>query len=278
MEDDFVVELSPMIDAEAKGCFSRPDEPEREFLAAAASWAPSEGSWEYPPHVKELFADRFGVDLGAVPLRLSSKGLMPWELACCWLDEEGRGSIQMRPSVGPKGRVPLDVVLVHEAVHAVRGRLNASKFEEHAAYSACREAFPGTFPAWRVWIGPLFSSVREVLTLLVLLWGSWGVPIFFNSSIPFWAIAGADGIIVSAFLLRLQRRWTVWERAMRAVVSHWPATAWRLMIRMADEDVEWLSEAVHPREEIEKRAAQEWRWRYLLDYVLIPLPGDQGRL
>ena len=249
-----------------EGCFSHPDDSEEGFRAVAASWAPPCDSPGYPSHVREIFSDRFGVDLGAVPLITSSKGLMPWELACCWLDEDGRGSIQMRPSLGPQGRVPLDVILVHEAVHAVRGRLDASKFEEHTAYAASREVFPGVFPKWRAYLGPLFSSVREVTILLVLLWGSWGVPLF--TSVGAWTVAGIDGMILAVFLARLQYRWAVWNRAFGAVASEWPATAWKLMIRMADEEVEWLSKTTCVREEVAKKAAHEWRWRYFLEHLL----------
>lgn len=264
--------------ADREGCFSRPDDSEEGFRFVAASWNLKSDPGGYPPLLNKIFLARFGVNLEAVPLEVSSKGLMPWELACCWIDEEGHGSIQVRPSAHLQNRVPLDIVMVHEAIHAVRGRLNATKFEEHVAYAACREAFPDIFPRWRAWIGPLFSSVREVLALLVLLWGSWGLPIFLNLSVSAWLIAGIDGLILAAFLWRLQGRWAVWNRAMKAVASCWPKTAWKLMIRMTDEEVGWLSRVRNAREEILTKAAQEWRWRYFLDELLIPLPEDQGRL
>ena len=249
-----------------EGCFSRPDDTEEGFRAVAASWAMPCGSSAYPPQVREIFLKRFGIDLGAIPLIASSKGLMPWELACCWIDEEGRGSIQMRPSVGPQSRVPLDVVLVHEAVHAVRGRLDSSKFEEYIAYAASRDAFPESFPRWRAYLGPLFSSVREVSSLFFLLCGSWAVPLC--TSIGAWTVVGIDGAIMGLFFARLQYRWSVWNRAFRTVSSAWPATAWKLMIRMADDEVEWLSKASCIREDVAKKASQEWRWHYFLDHLL----------
>lgn len=258
-----------------KGCFSRPGDSEEEFCTIAASWNPSTESWNYPDHLKAVFAERFGVDLQSIPLKVSSKGLMPWELACCWLDDEGKGSIQMRPSTRSQNRVPLDVVLVHEAVHAVRGRLGASKFEEHVAYAACRAVFPHSFPRWRAWIGPLFSSVREVLVLLILLWGSWGLPLFLKASIPASLVGGFDILVIAAFLTRLQSRWKVWDKAMKSIVSQWPATAWKLMIRMADEEIEWLSALPYDRvlQEVEKKALADWRWSYFLTL----LQEDRGR-
>ena len=261
--------------SDRKGCFSRPGDSEEEFCSIAASWNPSAASWKYPDHLKAIFAERFGVDLQSIPLTTSSRGLMPWELACCWLDEDGRGTIQMRPSASVQNRVPLDVVVLHEAVHAVRGRLGASKFEEHVAYAACRAAFPNIFPRWRAWIGPLFSSVREVIALLVLLWGSWGVPLFSNISIPATLITGFDLLIVTIFLIRLQSRWKVWNNAMDVVAVLWPTTAWKLIIRMADEEIEWLSTLPKDRilEEIKQKALTDWRWRYFLTL----LQEDQGR-
>ena len=258
-----------------KGCFSRPGDSEEEFCTIAASWNPSTESWNYPDHLKAVFAERFGVDLQSIPLKVSSKGLMPWELACCWLDDEGKGSIQMRSSTRSQNRVPLDVVLVHEAVHAVRGRLESSKFEEHVAYAACRAVFPHSFPRWRAWIGPLFSSVREVIVLLILLWGSWGLPLFLNASIPASLVGGFDILVIAAFLTRLQSRWKVWDKAMKSIVSQWPATAWKLMIRMADEEIEWLSALPYDRvlQEVEKKALADWRWSYFLTL----LQEDRGR-
>ena len=261
--------------ADRKGCFSRPGDSEEMFCTIAASWNPSAESWKYPDHLKTIFAERFGVDLQSIPLKVSSKGLMPWELACCWLDEEGKGSIQMKPSARVQNRVPLDVVLVHEAVHAVRGRLGASKFEEYVAYAACRAAFPHSFPRWRAWVGPLFSSVREVLILLIFLWGGWGVPLFLNIMVPALLIVGLDILIMALFLTRLQDRWRVWNKAMSAIASQWPKTAWKLMIRMADEEIEWLATLPHDRveEEIGQKASADWRWKYFLTL----LQEDQGR-
>lgn len=252
--------------ADRKGCFSRPGDSEEEFCTIAASWSSSAASWKYPVHLKAIFAERFGVDLQSIPLKTSSKSLMPWELACCWIDEDGKGSIQMRPSAGMQNRVPLDVVLVHEAVHAVRGRLGASKFEEHVAYAACRAVFPHSFPRWRAWIGPLFSSVREVLILLIFLWGGWGVPLFLNIMVPALLIVGLDIVIIAIFLARLQGRWRVWNKAMSAIASQWPATAWKLMIRMADEEIEWLATLQHDcvLEEIRQKGSADWRWKYFL--------------
>jgi hypothetical protein len=281
LEKNLIMESVSMTHSGAKdkeGCFSRPDDSEENFLSTAASWTPKGASAKYPETVRKAFFERFSVHLGAVPLEVSSKGLMPWELACCWTDDEGRGMIQMRPLARLQKRVPLNAVVVHEAVHAVRGRLKAKKFEECTAYAACRAVFPESFPRWRAWIGPLFSSAREAGILIALLWISWGVPIFLCSSVSAWAVAGIDGVLLAAFLGRLQSRWNVWNKAMSAVVSCWPKTAWKLMIRMTDDEIEWLSKVRNVREEISEKAGREWRWRYFLDELLIPLPEDQERL
>ena len=117
-----------LMNADRIGCFSRPDESIESYLLDFATWDTTEAEWDYPRIIKKLFAERFGIDLQKVPLEVSSKGLMPWELACCWIDQHGRGTIQVRMNDSSQPRVSKDAVLTHEAIHAVRGRLHSSKF------------------------------------------------------------------------------------------------------------------------------------------------------
>jgi hypothetical protein len=101
------------------------------------------------------------------------------------------------------------------------------------------------------------------------------LPLFLKASIPASLVGGFDILVIAAFLTRLQSRWKVWDKAMKSIVSQWPATAWKLMIRMADEEIEWLSALPYDRvlQEVEKKALADWRWSYFLTL----LQEDRGR-
>lgn len=252
------------------GCFSRPDDSLEHYQEVVFSWNRSDTGWSYPEKLREIFSLRFAVDIQNIPIETSSKGLMPWELACCWIDREGRGGIQVRPIASSQQRVPFEVVLFHEAIHAIRGRLEAPIFEEYIAYAACRSAFPVLFPRWRMWTGPLFSSVREVVVLLVLLWAMWIVPVALDVELHPFAIGAMNIVCLAYFLFRLKHRWKIWHRAMKSISTVWPEQAWALMVRMSDEEIYWLASIRKKdvRQAVQEKASLEWRWRYFLRDIL----------
>jgi hypothetical protein len=260
----------PIQVADRTGCFSRPGEQIDTFLQASASWAQASSTEQYPRAVQKVFADRFGVDLHGVPLEVSSKGLMPWELACCWIDQDGRATIQMRYADAAEAPVPTDAILTHEALHAVRGRLFATTFEEHCAYAACCAAFPHTFPKWRAYVGPLFVSAREIMFLLFFIWSLWGIPMFMDWDVSYEMLFALSFLAFLAPVLRLVSRWKIWNTALHNIASTWPHKEWRLMIRLADDEIVWLS-TLRPEDvfdAVRAKAAQDWRWRYFVEKIL----------
>jgi hypothetical protein len=254
------------------GCFSRPEESQEAYLRAASTWTVSdkEEEWDFPPIVKKTFAERFGVDLQKIPVEISSKGLMPWELACCWIDQDGRGAIQIRPNDRPLKLVQSEAILTHEAVHAVRGRLFSSVFEEHCAYAACYDAFPHTFPGWRAFLGPLFTSPKEIIIILIIVWGTWGVPMLFDWDIPYSLLFCLSLSSLFFPFMRLLNRWRVWRKALKNIAGEWPNKEWKLMIRLSDQEIRWLATLKKStvRDAIHKKAGQEWRWEYFLEEIL----------
>jgi hypothetical protein len=254
------------------GCFSRPEESQETYVHICSTWGQSDNEEEcqYPQIVRKAFAERFAIDLQKIPVEISSKGLMPWELACCWVDQDGRGTIQIRPNDRPFKFVQSEAILTHEAVHAVRGRLFSSIFEEHCAYAACYEAFPHSFPFWRTFLGPLFTSPKEVVTLLLLIWGTWCIPMIFDWDVSYPLLFCLSLTFLLFPCIRLLSRWKIWQKAMKNVSSEWPNKEWKLMIRLSDEEVKWLAQL--PKEEVRdavhEKAAREWRWGYFLDDLL----------
>ncbi len=254
------------------GCFSRPKEPLEAFLQLSSTWVSAEPvqQWTYPLPVAKGFFEHFGVDLQKIPVEISSKGLMPWELACCWIDEEGRGTIQIRPQDKPSTFVRPGELLTHEAVHAVRGRLFSSLFEEHCAYAACYKVFPRTFPLWRTFLGPLFTSPKEVIILVCLIWGTWGVPMLMDWDVSYFLLGGLSFSYLLVPFARLVTRWRAWRRALNNIAVAWPNKEWKLIIRLSDEEILWLSRLrkADVRQAVHDKALQEWRWEYFLEEIL----------
>jgi hypothetical protein len=254
------------------GCFSRPEESQEEYLRLSSTWVhPDDGKeWKYPKIVKKAFTDRFGIDLQKIPVEISSNGLMPWELACCWIDEEGRGTIQLRSNDRTQKFVQSEAILAHEAMHAIRGRLFSSIFEEHCAYATCYEIFPHSFPSWRAFLGPLFTSSKEIVILLLLIWGTWSVPMLFDWNFSYSLLFFLSISFLIFPFIRLLTRWRAWRKAMKNIAFEWPNKEWKLIIRLSDQDITWLSELRkdNVRDAIHKKAANEWRWKYFLDEIL----------
>jgi len=254
------------------GCFSRPEESLEAYLHTSSAWPlpAKEDGWEFPPLIKKTFADRFEIDLQNIPVEVSSKGLMPWELACCWIDEDGRGTIQIRKNDRSLKLVQSEAVLTHEAIHAVRGRLFSTIFEEHCAYAACHAAFPLSFPSWRAFLGPLFTSPKEVFILLLLIWGTWGMPFAFDWEFPYSLLFCLSFSFLLFPFFRLLKRWRIWRKAMKNIAAEWPDKEWKLIIRLSDQEISWLAalSKENVRDAVHEKASDDWRWNYFLDELL----------
>jgi hypothetical protein len=216
-----------------------------------------------PEEIVQLFAHQFAVDVRNIPVEYSSKGLRPWELACCYIDND-IPLIRIRTSNQPFQ----NAVLFHELVHASRSRLHSPIFEEHTAYAACATFFPEYVAKWRAWMGPLFPSSSSVTVLLLQTWLWWIFPAFFDQ-VPLWIGFGA---CFYPFILSVQlfRRWKTWQKAFDAISRRWPRSAWALFLRLHDSDIQWLSTLKRDEvvEEIRMRARSEWRWQFLYEKLL----------
>jgi len=247
------------------GRFSRPEEDLDSFLQQARVRQDTESIIPY--RVAKAFSEKLHVDVETIPVEQSSKGLLPWELACCWIDEQGESTIRMRPL--KKSPISQNTVLVHELVHAIRGRLSSSKFEEFCAYDVCAALTP--LPKWRRFLGPLFSSAKEVLFICLLLWCNFFVPLLFSLQPSLFALSIIPALSIVLPFTRLISRWRTWNRALYNISFHWPDRGRALLIRLADEEIVWLAQLspdqVIPA--IEERSSYDWRWKFFLSHILL---------
>jgi len=247
------------------GRFSRPEEAIDSFLQQARSRQPC-NDCVIPYPVAKAFSEKLCIDIQSVAIEQSSRGLLPWELACCWVDEEGESTIRIRPS--KKGLISKNTLLVHELVHAVRGRLSSSKFEEFCAYDISAALTP--LPKWRRFLGPLFSSAKEILFICLLLWSNFFLPLLFNFHPSTFALSIIPVLSIALPFTRLITRWKTWNKALHNISLHFPERARALLIRLADEEIIWLSK-LDPDQTvsaIQERALYDWRWQFFVSYIL----------
>jgi hypothetical protein len=99
----------------------------------------------------------------------SSKGLSPWEGAMTWVNPHPDGfgipTVQLRDDLKfsvLRKWYPLEELIAHEIVHAVRADFEEDVFEEILAYQTSSKR-------WRRWLGPLLRHPREAYIFLGLL-------------------------------------------------------------------------------------------------------------
>jgi len=247
------------------GRFAHPEEQLDAFLLQSRP-LPAESEYLIPYPICKAFSDRLLVDVAAVPIEQSSQGLLPWELACCWIDEEGNSKIRIRPTKNKK--VSYNSILAHELVHAVRARLSSKKFEEFCAYDTCSALSP--LPKWRKFLGPLFSSAREVLVILLLLWCNFILPFFFRLHPHPLSLLIVPALCLGLPLIRLIYRWRTWNRAAKNIHAFWPDKTYALLLRLGDDEISWLSKL--PRKQVpdalHNKATHEWRWEFFVEHIL----------
>ncbi len=252
MED--ALEIASTLDSQ--GCFAGPEEPLEQYVTKQKKGIASQHI--LPQELVEAFGTKLKVDVTSLPVEETSKGLFPWELACCWIDEEGNSLIRVRPE-GTGSPVHRTAVIAHELIHAMRGGLASTRFEEVTAYAATRALFPRYLSAWRCFLGPLFDTSYEVILFLVASWACWLIP--FLLSLPLMPFLILPIGFLSWLTIRLIHRWRVWRSSfqkLERLCGHW---ALALIVRLSDDEIEGL--ATVPDEQVSmvfsERARVEWR-------------------
>lgn len=189
---------------------------------------------DHPQTLVDLFLQQLKVDIRNIPIEISSQGLMPWELACCWIDESGEATIRVR-APGETKKVYREAVLAHELVHAIRGGLFSSRFEEFTAYAICQELFPSHISWWRTTFGPLFTSVKEIYSILGIIWANALIPFFID--IPVLVSLAVPFIACFYSVARLAWRWRLWNKAYAKIQDACPDEVLAIIVRLSDDEL-----------------------------------------
>lgn len=256
------------------GFFARVHESLDEFLRSGPpSFINTSSPETHPPELVSKFWLQFALDVRSVPIEISKKGVFPWEPACCWIDKKGTPMIRVRPAREHR-IVSKEAILAHECVHAIRGRLFSNHFEEMCAYTVSAELFPKDFPRWRTWLSPLFSSATEVLFTFFWMIGCWTLPWIIGMGISPLIPLSVAFLPLLGYVLRLQKRWKKWHKARDLLTSINPKTALALLVRLPDEDINWLAEqnAKDLPIKLKERSTKEWRWYFFREAFLVANP------
>ncbi|MBI2811176.1 MAG: hypothetical protein HYX67_10155 [Candidatus Melainabacteria bacterium] len=149
--------MNQLVILNQRGLFPTPNETEAAFFTRVSYL----GEGQTPaPLTKEIFS----ISPDWVQVDFSAKGLMPWEGAATWIEGD-RVSIQIKKSFLTRF-YSQEEMIAHEMVHAMRNRLDSTRFEEILAYRVSKAKF-------RRFFGPLFSSPAESKAFMLALVASW---------------------------------------------------------------------------------------------------------
>lgn len=145
-----------------------------------------------------------GVSLNHISIIFSVKGLRPWELACCWVEQPEKPVIQLRPQLerGSYFGYTLREVIRHEVVHALRAHLPYSQFEELLACHVAMAQPVSFFGRLRRNLSALFFRSWEPIVFLGL---SLLPPLFDYSSFAFLPL-------ITAIIFLGVRLWFEWVK------------------------------------------------------------------
>lgn len=159
---DFEINL---LDLNRRGIFPGPAESPKSFLSRSAL----SGKEDSQLKAFELTKALFDAIPDWVEIKRDAKGLLPWEGAATWIEENADGqrvsAIQLKPSL-PAFLYAPDEVLAHELVHAMRIGFEEDRFEEILAYRTSKSWF-------RRYFGPIFSRPAEVKGFIFLMVATW---------------------------------------------------------------------------------------------------------
>ncbi len=243
-----------------KGIFAHQLEDIEDFIKEGESYP--EVSSSIPSQIKTLIKRHFAVDASHIAIEESTKFLLPWEIACCIIEENGPPSIYTRPRQWFFRSIPQEAILSHELIHAFRGRLQSNIFEEHAAFDATLLLFPNQISTLRTWTGPLFTNAREALVTCILLFTVNLLPWFFNCCANTTLLLLSTAIIIAYPCLRCAFRWKKWNSAKKVLLNQFPNQTWKILIRLSDPEIDELSQLENSQATnfFKKKAQESWRW------------------
>jgi hypothetical protein len=248
-----------------RGIFPGPNESRENFLERADSSVniPKQLS---PSKAFELTKELFDADPDWVEVKMDAKGLLPWEGAATWIEENEKGqrisAIQLKPSLPAWLYLP-EEMLAHELVHAMRMGFEDNRFEEILAYQTSKNKL-------RRYFGPLFARPAEVkgfIFLSLVTWlGFWAELAFeleLGGRFFVWAPLFAIGLGIFR-LMRSQRTFSAALRNLKKAITK-PGKSLAVALRLSDSEI--LQFAISSPNEIiafaQKKKETDLRWNQL---------------
>ena len=219
------------------------------------------------------FGHKLGADPTWVPLIYSNQGLFFWQGAALWIFEtEMHGKIpmiQLKAAFKKGGRFlpPLEEVLLHESVHALRARFHEPRFEEALAYYHASSK-------WRQFWGPFFRTQTRALFSICLIFFSFSLQLlslFFFTALFFSYLKFAsllpliDLLLKGGSLIRDQR---VLKQALCKLLQIFPQQkeAFPIAMRLTDAEIEQFAQDSIEKisEYMIREAPKSVRWRQII--------------
>ena len=195
---------------------------------------------------------------------LSSEGLSFWEGAATWVEENSLGvrscRIQVKRSLLVRG-YPLQELVEHEMVHAMRLMFDEERFEEILAYQTSKNRF-------RRYFGPLFSSpkaAKQLISSMFLSWGIYVAEVVFDFPVFEEFIFFAPAFVLGAYLLKLVKSQRVFATALRqlAKVVSKGASPLFVLLRLTDEEIERFARSTPEEIVAFAKGQQSLRWKQI---------------
>ncbi len=249
-----------------RGLIPGPNQTETQFVAKVELLEGLESDRVKTTGAFESTLRLFDIEPDWLSLIHSRKGLSFWEGAVTWKDERPEGfcvpAIQIRDDLEQSflGRYyPLDEMLAHETVHAVRCDFHEPVFEEILAYQTAGKS-------WRRWLGPLLQHPGETKGFLILLIlavvAQW---LDLLLSCPFWVglFVWLPWIALGCGVVRLWKNQAVFKRCLSKLEKVVGKSARAVALRLTDLEIRLF--ATCSEDEIctyiakEKEVSLRWR-------------------
>ncbi|MES2122232.1 MAG: hypothetical protein V4492_05585 [Chlamydiota bacterium] len=210
-----------------------------------------------------LIEKLFRVSPTWIEVEVSSQGLLPWEAAAAWIDQDKEGDAACRIQIRKRHWYPQAEVIAHEMVHALRAQFQEEQFEEVLAYQTSASSF-------RRYFGPLFAKPSETKALIITLvipWALFIADLFWDFPWDLSPVFSLPCIALGWMGLRLMRKQRTFARCLEHLAASLPRPECALAVALylTDDEIVLFSRSFS--EEIARYAcAQEKicpRWERL---------------
>jgi hypothetical protein len=237
-----------------RGLFVGPNETEADFFKRV-------GSLEVLQSVR---LEQFDASPDWIEMKVGSEGLSFWEGAATWVEETSAGvrscQIQVKRSFLTQF-YPMQELIEHEMVHAMRLMFDEARFEEILAYQTSKNQF-------RRYFGPLFSGPKAAKQLIGSMFLSWGIylaEVLFDFFVFEEFIFFLPALVLGAYLLQLVKSQNIFLAAQRHLQGAINKTAQSLfvLLRLTDKEIEQFAKSTPEEITAFAKEQQDLRWKQI---------------